>query len=67
MGQRIETMHALPLYEAQLEALNPEMIRFMEGVAEGAEEELDKSPFAKESRWVSGYLGTWISGFKSRG
>lgn len=43
-----DTMQALPLYEEQLAALNPELIRFMEGMAEGAGAELDQSPFAKD-------------------
>jgi len=55
-----ETMQALPLYEAQLEALNPELIRFMEGVAEGAGEELDQSLFAKESGHYQKVLNTNI-------
>ncbi|MDP6040664.1 MAG: hypothetical protein QGG64_19105, partial [Candidatus Latescibacteria bacterium] len=41
-----------------LEALNPGMIRFMEGVAEGAGEALDKSPFAKESSHYQKILNT---------
>lgn len=55
-----ETVEALPKYEAQLAALNPELIRFMEGVAEGAGEELDKSPFAKESSHYHKVLNTNI-------
>ncbi|MDA0709441.1 MAG: hypothetical protein O3B73_04440 [bacterium] len=55
-----ETRDALPKYEAQLAALNPELIRFMEGVAEGAGEELDKSPFARESSHYHKVLNTNI-------
>jgi hypothetical protein len=55
-----DTIQALPLYESQVEALNPELIRFMQGVAEGAAEELDKSPFAKNSTHYQKVLNTNI-------
>ncbi|MBT4499107.1 MAG: hypothetical protein HOC74_15365, partial [Gemmatimonadetes bacterium] len=55
-----DTMQALPLYEAQLEALDPGLIHFMQGVAEGAAEELDKSPFAKISSHYHKVLNTNI-------
>ena len=47
-GER-ETLEALPRYAAQIEALDPGLIRYMEGVADGAAAELDKSPFARTS------------------
>lgn len=53
-----DTMQALPRYEAQIEALNPGLIAFMKGVAEGAGEELDKSPFAKASSHYHKVLNT---------
>jgi len=55
-----DTMQALPLYEAQLEALDPGLIHFVQGVAEGAAEELDKSPFAKASSHYHKILNTNI-------
>ena len=53
-----DTMQALPLYEAQVEALNPGLIRFMEGVAEGASAQLDKSPYASASSHYHKVLNT---------
>ena len=53
-------MQALDLYAAQVEALDQGLIRFMEGVAEGAAPELDKSPFAKESGHYQKVLNTNI-------
>jgi hypothetical protein len=44
-----ETRQALPVYEAQVEALDPGLVSFMRGIAEGAGEELDRSPFAEDS------------------
>jgi hypothetical protein len=55
-----DTMQALPLYEAQIEALDPGLIRFMQGVAEGAAEQLAKSPFAKDSSHYQKVLNTNI-------
>jgi len=57
---RDDTMEALSLYEAQIEALDEGLIRFMEGVAEGAGEALDRSPFAKESSHYQKILNTNI-------
>ena len=54
------TMKALPLYEAQIAALNPELIQFMKGIAKGAEVELDKSPYAKSSSHYEKVLNTNI-------
>ena len=55
-----DTTRALPLYEAQIEALNPGLIRFMEGVAEGADKELSASPFAGASSHYHKVLNTNI-------
>ena len=55
-----ETMQAMDLYAAQVEALDQGLIRFMEGIAEGAAPELDKSPFAKESSHYQKVLNTNI-------
>ena len=55
-----DTMAALPLYEAQIAALDPGLIRFMEGVAEGAGEALDQSPFAKDISHYQKVLNTNI-------
>ena len=55
-----DTMRAMPLYEAQVAALNPELIRFMEGMAEGAAGELDRSPYAKASSHYHKVLNTNI-------
>jgi len=41
-----DTFRALGLYEEQIAALSPDLIRFMHGVADGAEPELRKSPFS---------------------
>jgi len=54
------TMKALPLYEAQIAALNPELIQFMKGIAKGAEAELDKSPYARSSSHYEKVLNTNI-------
>ncbi len=54
------TMKALPLYEAQIAALNPELIQFMKGIAKGAEAELDKSPYAQSSSHYEKVLNTNI-------
>lgn len=54
------TMQALPRYEAQIEALNPGLIQFMKGVAEGAGEQLDQSPHADASSHYHKILNTNI-------
>jgi len=54
------TMQALPLYEAQIAALNPDLIKFMKGIADGAAEELDKSPYAQASIHYQKILNTNI-------
>lgn len=55
-----DTIKAMDLYEAQIEALNPDLIKFMEGMAEGAARELDKSPFANVSSHYHKILNTNI-------
>lgn len=55
-----ETMQAMSLYEAQIAALSPDLIKFMQGVADGAAEELDKSPYAKDSSHYYKVLNTNI-------
>jgi len=55
-----ETMNAMPLYEAQIAALNPNLIEFMEAIAEGAADELDKSPYAQASSHYEKVLNTNI-------
>ncbi len=57
---RQDTMNALSLYEAQVAALDPGLIGFMEGVAEGAGEQLDQSPFAGDSSHYQKVLNTNI-------
>jgi len=54
------TMKALPLYEAQIAALNPDLIEFMKGLAEGAAKELDKSPYAEARSRYQKILNTNI-------
>jgi hypothetical protein len=44
-----DTMQAISLYEDQTAALDSDLIKFMHGVADGAAEELDKSPYAQAS------------------
>ena len=44
-----DTMKAMSLYEAQISALSSELIEFMQGVADGAANELQKSPYAEDS------------------
>jgi hypothetical protein len=57
---RQDTLEALALYEAQVAALDEGLIRFMEGVAEGAGEELDRSPFARDGTHYQKVLNTNI-------
>ena len=55
-----DTMKAMPLYEAQIEAFNPELIKLMKGIADGAERELEKSPYADASSHYHKILNTNI-------
>jgi hypothetical protein len=55
-----DTIKAMSLYESQIEAFNPELIKFMEGIADGAEEELEKSPYAHASSHYQKILNTNI-------
>ena len=55
-----DTQQALPRYEAQIAALNPNLIQFMKGVAEGAGDALDQSPFADVSSHYHKVLNTNI-------
>ena len=54
------TLQALPLYEAQIVALDPDLVEFMKGIAEGAANELDKSPYAQASSHYQKILNTNI-------
>ena len=58
-GER-ETREALTRYEEQIEALSPDLIGFMRGLAEGAGPELDRSPFAGDSSHYEKILNTNI-------
>ena len=55
-----DTMQAMSLYEAQIAALSSGLIKFMQGIADGAAEELDKSPYAKDSSHYHKILNTNI-------
>lgn len=55
-----DTLKAMSLYEAQIAALNPELIKFMQGIADGAAGELDKSPYSKASSHYHKVLNTNI-------
>ena len=55
-----DTMRAMALYEAQIAALSADLIRFMQGIADGAAEELDKSPYAQASSHYHKVLNTNI-------
>ncbi len=55
-----ETLQALDLYGDQVAALDAGLIRFVEGVAEGAASELEKSPFANDSSHYQKVLNTNI-------
>jgi len=55
-----ETLQAMQRYEVQIAALNPDLIEFMKGIADGAAKELDKSPFASESSHYHKILNTNI-------
>jgi len=55
-----DTMQGMSLYEDQLVALNPELTKFMDGVANGAAEELEKSPYAQASSHYHKILNTNI-------
>lgn len=55
-----DTLQALPLYESQVEALDPELVRFMQGVAAGAAPALDQSPYADASSHYHKILNTNI-------
>jgi hypothetical protein len=57
---KADTVQALDLYAAQVEALDPQLIHFMEGVAAGAAPHLDQSPFAQESSHYQKILNTNI-------
>jgi hypothetical protein len=55
-----DTMNAISLYEDQIAALSQELITFMRGIANGAAEELDRSPYAKECSHYHKILNTNI-------
>lgn len=55
-----DTMKSMSLYEDQIAALNPDLIKFMQGIADGAENELEKSPFARASSHYHKILNTNI-------
>jgi hypothetical protein len=55
-----DTMKAMSLYEAQIAMLDTNLIKFMEGIADGAEPELAKSPYAKDSSHYHKILNTNI-------
>ena len=55
-----DTMQAMPLYEDSIAALSSDLIKFMQGIAEGAGEELDKSPYAQDSSHYHKVLNTNI-------
>ena len=54
------TMQAMPLYEDGIAALSASLIKFMGGIADGAAEELEKSPYAKDSNHYHKILNTNI-------
>ena len=55
-----DTMQAMDLYEAQIAALSTSLIEFMQGVADGASTELDRSPHAQQSSHYQKVLNTNI-------
>ena len=55
-----DTMKAMSLYEAQIAMLDTNLIKFMQGIADGAEPELAKSPYAKDSSHYHKVLNTNI-------
>ena len=55
-----DTMQAMSLYQEQVATLNSDLIQFMQGVADGAAEELEKSPYAKASSHYHKVLNTNI-------
>lgn len=55
-----DTIHAMSLYEAQIAALSSDLVKFMQGIADGAAEELEKSPYAQASSHYHKILNTNI-------
>ena len=55
-----DTMQAMSLYEAQIAALSSDLTEFMQGTADGAAEELQKSPYAQASSHYHKILNTNI-------
>ena len=55
-----DTMQAMSLYEAQIAALSSDLVKFMQGIADGAAEELEKSPYAQASSHYHKILNTNI-------
>ena len=55
-----DTMRAMSLYEAQIAAFDSNLIKLMQGIADGAAEELEKSPYAKASSHYHKVLNTNI-------
>ena len=55
-----DTMQAMSLYETQIAALSSELIEWMRGIADGAAEELEKSPYAKANSHYHKLLNTNI-------
>ena len=54
---KVETLKAMKLYETQIKALNPDLVDYMHGIAEGAAEWLGKSIYAdsKNALYASDY------------
>ena len=55
-----DTMRAMSFYESQIAALSSDLIKFMQGIADGAAEELGKSPYAQASSHYHKVLNTNI-------
>ena len=48
------SLKAFDLYETQIKALDPGLVEFMKGLAEGSASWLDKSPYADPSHALHG-------------
>lgn len=55
-----DTMQAMSLYEKQIAAMSPDLIKLMEGIADGAARFLDKSPYTQASSHYHKVLNTNI-------
>lgn len=53
MWGKNETLKAFKLYEAQIAALDPKLVEFMKGIAEGAAHWLNQSPYADSNHPLS--------------